>query len=288
MPEFILILIRSVGAFLLLLIMTRIMGKKQLSQLTFFDYCVGITIGSVAATMSVDQNVKIIDGLVSLAIWGIFPVILGIIGLKSRSILRLTDGRPAIIIKNGNVLEKSMKKNQLAIDELMMLLRERGVFKVADVEMAVLETNGELSVMKKIDQAPITPHILGMALEQEHAPTLLIVDGNILNKNLSTLGYSHGWLLQEIQKQGAANFDDVFLAQVDSKGNLYVDLYNETIKDKMIEQRPSLAATLRKLHNDLDSFSQQTKSINGKNLEHQQATVSKLKDTINSILPYFQ
>src|SRR5690625_5227426 len=129
--------------------MTRIMGKKQLSQLTFFDYCVGITIGPIAATMSVDQNVKISNGIVSLVIWGLFPISLAIFGLKSRKFLHFTDGKPAIIIKEGKVLDKSMKKNHLAIDELMMLLREKNIFKISDVEMAVLETNGELSILKK-------------------------------------------------------------------------------------------------------------------------------------------
>lgn len=230
-PDFVLILIRSIIAFLLLLFLTRLMGKKQLSQLTFFDYVVGITIGSIAATMSVDKNVQISNGVVSLAIWGIFPIVLGLLGLKSRRFLRFTDGRPSIIVKNGEVLEEEMKKNQLAIDELMMLLREKGIFKVDDVEIAILETNGELSVMKKTDLEPITPRLLGMKVKLEHAPSLLIVDGHILNKNLSILGYSKKWLMKEIKKQGAQSLNDVFLAQVDSKRNLFVDLYEDKRKD---------------------------------------------------------
>lgn len=207
------------------------MGKKQLSQLTFFDYVVGITIGSIAASMSVDKNIQISNGVISLAIWGIFPILLGILGMKSRKFSQLTDGRPSIIVKNGEVLEDSMKKNKIVIDELMMLLREKGVFKVDDIEIAILETNGELSVMKKTDLEPITPRLLGMKVTLEQAPSLLIVDGHILNKNLSILGYSKKWLMKEIEKQGAQSLKDVFLAQVDSKGNLFVDFY----KDKKIK-----------------------------------------------------
>jgi uncharacterized membrane protein YcaP (DUF421 family) len=226
-PDFVLIIIRSIVSFILLLILTRIMGKKQLSQLTFFDYVVGITIGSIAATMSVDKNIQISNGVVSLAIWGLIPIILGFLGMKSRKFLRLTDGRPSIVIKNGEVLEESMKKNQLAIDELMMLLRENGVFKIDDIEIAILETNGELSIMKKTDLEPITPRLLGMKVTLEHTPSLLVVDGHILNKNLSILGYSKNWLMKEIEKQGAQSLDNVFLAQVDSNGNLFVDLYED-------------------------------------------------------------
>lgn len=203
------------------------MGKRQISHLTFFDYCVGITIGSIAAEMSVDQNVKIFNGIISLAVWGLFPVILALVGIKSRGFQRLTDGRPAIIIKNGEILEESMKKNQITIDELMLLLREKDIFNVSDVEMAVLETNGGLSIMKKTSQEPVTPQMLKMILKQESAPTLLIVDGQILHKNLSTLGYSEEWLLEEVQKQGASSVADVFVAQIDSNHQLYVDLFND-------------------------------------------------------------
>lgn len=221
------ILIRSVLSFILLLLLTRIMGKKQISQLTFFDYCVSITIGSIAADMSVDQNVKIINGLTSLAIWGIFPILLSFVGLKSRKFQQITDGKPAIIIKHGMVLEESMKKNHLTIDELMLLLREKDVFKLSDVEMAILETNGELSVLKKTSQQPVTPQMIRMVLKEEEAPTLLILDGQILHKNLSVLGYTEDWLIQELKKLGASNIQEVFLAQVDSNGKFYIDFYDE-------------------------------------------------------------
>lgn len=227
MPEFIIILIRSIISFILLLFLTRIMGKRQISHLTFFDYCVGITIGSIAAEISVDQNVKILNGIISLAVWGLFPIILALAGLKSRSFQRFTDGRPAIIIKNGNILEESMKKNQITIDELMLLLREKDIFNVSDVEMAILETNGQLSVMKKTSHEPVTPQMLKLILKQESSPTLLIVDGQILHKNLSVLGYSEEWLRKEVQKQGASRIADVFLAQIDSNHQLFVDLFND-------------------------------------------------------------
>lgn len=286
MPEYVLILIRSIWAFLLLLVMTRMMGKKQLSQLTFFDYCVGITIGSIAATLSVDQNVKIFNGLISLTIWGLFPILLAFIGLKSRAFLHFTDGKPAILIKEGKVLEESMKKNQLTIDELMMLLREKSIFKVSDVEMAILETNGELSVMKKTVESPITPRLLGMAVKQEHAPTLLIVDGNILENNLSTLGYSEEWLVNEIQKQGASTIEDVFIGQIDSKGELFVDLYNDKAKQNLPKQKPLLAENLKKLQTDLSSFSLQTNDQQAKQMYTQQ--LENIHKLIHSILPYLK
>lgn len=227
MPELIVIVIRSLISFIVLLLLTRLMGKRQVSQLTIFDYIVGITIGSIAAEMSFDQNVRIINGITSLLIWGLIPFILAIISLKSRTFQQLIDGKPTIIIKNGEILEKSMKKVFLSIDELMLLLREKNIFKISDVEIAILETDGQLSVLKKTSQQPVTPQMLKMVLKQEKAPTLLIVDGQILYKNLATLGYTEEWLMKEIRKQGATNTDEVFLAQVSSDGELFVDLYED-------------------------------------------------------------
>lgn len=226
MPELILILLRSIAAFLVLFIMARMMGKKQISQLTFFDYCVGITIGSIAATMSVDQNVKALNGIMSLFVWGLFPILLAYLGMKSNTFSNLTDGKATILIENGKVLEKNMRKNLMNSNELMLLLREKSVFKLADVEMAVLETNGELSIMLKADKQPVNANQSGLQVKQEHGPSLLIMDGKIMNKSMEKLGYTEEWLQNEIQKQGAAEISEVFLGQIDSNGQLYIDLYD--------------------------------------------------------------
>lgn len=227
MPELLLIFIRSIVSFILLLLLARVMGKKQISQLTFFDYCVGITIGSIAATMSVDQNVKIANGLMALIIWGAFPIILAYISLKSIWFTRIVDGKPTVIIRDGKIIDKNLKKNLFTIDELMLSLREKGAFNVSDVEMAVLETNGKLSVMLKANQQPATAQSLGMIPQPEYGPTILIMDGKLLSKGLKERGFSEGWLLEEVKKQGARDFNEVFLAQVNSRGDIYVDLYDK-------------------------------------------------------------
>lgn len=226
MPELVLILLRSIAAFLVLFLMTRIMGRKQISQLTFFDYCVGITIGSIAATMSVDQNVKALNGVMSLIVWGLFPIILAYVGMKSHTFSNITDGKASIIIENGQINEKNMRKNLLNINELMLLLREKNVFKLADVEMAVLETNGELSVLLKADKQPVNASMLNMYVKREHGPSILIMDGRPMKQTMEKLGYTEEWLQTEIKKQGAEKISDVFLAQIDSNGQLYVDLFD--------------------------------------------------------------
>lgn len=286
MPEYLLTIIRSITAFILLMVMARIMGKKQLSQLTFFDYCVGITIGSIASAMAIDQNIRISNGVVGLIIFGLFPVFLSYAGLKSMKFRRLTDGSPAILIKDGKVLEKSLGKSKMDINELMLFLREKNIFNVSDVEMAVMETNGQLSVMKKTEQQPVTPQQLGLTVNHDYGPALVIMDGQLLEKSLMRLGYSEEWLRGEIMKQGATGYKDVFLAQIDSNGSVYVDLYNDNMQQHKIKQRPLLAASLKKVQADLESYSLQTNNPEAKKMYTDQA--SNLQTTLDAILPYLK
>lgn len=286
MPEYLLSIIRSVIAFILLLIMARIMGKKQISQLTFFDYCVGITIGSIAASLAVDQNIKISNGIVSLMVWGFIPIILGYLGLKSKLLLQITDGKSDVVIENGKILEKNLKKNQLAVKELMLMLREKGVFNIEDVEMAVFETNGQISILTKSEIQPITPRILGIPVERDHGPVIVISDGQMMKNSLQKLGYTKEWLIGEIQKQGAEEIKDVFLAQIDSKGNVYVDLYEDDLKREPTQARPLLASTLKKLQADLESFALQTEDPKAKQMYTLQA--KNLQNVIDYISPYLK
>jgi len=224
-PEIVVIIIRSVVAFVVLLVLARIMGKKQISQMTFFDYVVGITIGSIAGAVSADQNVKLIDGLAATVVWGSFTVLIGVIALKSYRFRKAVQGEPTVLVQNGKVLEENLRKARMDATELMENLRENQVFRLADVEFAVLETNGQLSVMKKADKEPVTREDLRMKTGAKGEPRIVIMDGNVMRQTLESLGYTETWLLKKVREQGAKGFRDVFLAQVDADGNVYVDLY---------------------------------------------------------------
>lgn len=286
MPELVMILIRSVVSFLVLLILARIMGKQQLSQLTFFDYVVGITIGDIAGMMAVDQNLKMANGLIGLIVWASFSVIMAFVSLKSKQFRHLTSGQPTAVIKGGKIQEQNLKKLRITIDELMPLLREKNAFKLSDVELALMETNGKLSVMKKSDNEPVTPKILGMVTEQEKQPQIVIVDGKVIDKSLNKTGYTREWLLGEVMSQGASDFSDVFTAQIDSKGNVYVDLYQDKLKKPETKKRPMVAASLKKIQADLESFASQTNDEKTKTMYAEQA--KKLQRVIDSVQPYLK
>ena len=286
MPEYMLILLRSVFAFIFLLIICRILGKQQISQLTYFDYITGITIGSITANLSVNPNVKFVSGLTSLLVWGLLPFVIALLAMTSRSFASLVGGRPTIIIENGKINEKNLKKAKLSVDQLMLNLREKNAFKVADVELAVFETNGKMSVMKKSDLQPITPKILGLKLEQEKRPYVLISNGKVHEKTLEQAGYSKEWLYGEVQKQGANDFKDVYLAQIDSKGNLYVDLKNDQKIEPSTNAREMVAAQLKKIKADLDMYALDTENPEAKSLFQQQA--KKIEAMNQQLEPYLQ
>jgi uncharacterized membrane protein YcaP (DUF421 family) len=227
LPEIVVIIIRSVVAFTVLLVITRFMGQRQISQMTFFDYVVGITIGSIAGAVSADQNVKLIDGLAATLVWGGFTLLIGMIALKSYRFRKAVQGEPTILIRKGKVLEQNLRKLKMDASELMENLRENQVFHLADVEFAVMETNGQLSVLKKSDLEPVTRRDLGIQTAVRSEPRIVIMDGNVMKRTLQSLGFTEQWLLDKIREQGADRFEDVFLAQLDSAGNLYVDLYRD-------------------------------------------------------------
>ncbi len=143
------LVLRSIITYFTLLFFTRIMGRKQISQLTYFDYIVGITIGSIAAVAAVDKSIHVIDGIISIFIWSALTIIISILTLKNIHIRLLVDSEPLIIMDKGIVIYKNMKKARYNMGDLLMQLRNKNIFNLTDVEAAILEPDGKLSVLKK-------------------------------------------------------------------------------------------------------------------------------------------
>jgi uncharacterized membrane protein YcaP (DUF421 family) len=284
MPDYTVILIRSFIAFIVLFVLARVMGTKQIAQLTFFDYVIGITIGNLAGALTLDLHTKILNGILGMVYWALFLFIVSILAQKSFTLREIFEGSPRILIQNGKILEQNLKKARMSYDDLITRLREKNAFKLSDVELAVLETDGQLSVMMKAANQPITPQTLGLLVEDEHRPQIVIIDGKLIEKKLKYYGYTKEWLLGEINKQGAKDFKDVFLAQIDSKGNVYVDLYVDDTEDPQITpQKPLLAAQLRKIQADLESYALQTRNEEAKKLYYEQS--QQLQKLINELNP---
>lgn len=220
-------LIRSTCAFIAILVLTRIIGKKQLSQLTFFHYVTGITFGSIAAEISAQVETPFLDGLVSLIWWTALTLFVSFLSLKSKKARVLFDDKPMILIQSGIILNENLKKSRLHTDELTMMLREQSIFSLDEVLYAVFETNGELSVMKRPLMRSATKEDAKVAAPApQFFPTELISDGKIIVENLNELHLTEDWLLKKLAKKNIHAVEDVYYAQVLENGSLYISIKN--------------------------------------------------------------
>lgn len=223
MPIIYVVIIRSTIAFFALLTLIRLIGKQQVSQLTFFDYVVGITIGSMASTLSVQLNENLTSTLAGMVTWTVLAILVAVMGIRSTWVEKVIVGKPEIIIENGKILEKNLKKNRIPISELLSELRTQGVFNIEDVEFALFEPGGKVSIQKKSQKQPLTPSDLNIPTQYEGLPTVLIMDGVVQEIALKSINLTKAWLYHQLEKQNIKD-TEVSLAQLDTKGNLYVDL----------------------------------------------------------------
>lgn len=283
MPSWIDIIIRSFIFLALLFFMTKILGKKQISELSFFEYVSGITIGSIAGEAITGLENNMFQGMVAIIIFSLATLFVDILALKSKSFRDFIEGRGTVLIKDGRVLEENLKKEKYTIDELSALLRQKDIYRVADVEFAVLEPRGTISALLKKENRPLTPKDLQMKVPTEKEPQTVIMDGSILNEALRSAGKSRGWLETELEKL-ELTLDNVFIGQVDSYGELTVDIYDDKIQVPSPTQRPLLLASLKKVQADLEIFSLETADEKSKAMYEKNAKL--VQETIDKLTPY--
>jgi len=224
LPITVVVVIRSLIAFFVLLFLVRLIGKQQVAQLTFFDYVLGITIGSIASTLSVQVNENTFATLVGMSIWAVLTIALGYVDLHSASLRKIISGEATVVIENGKILEDNLKRIRIPINKLISELRTQGVFNIADVEFALFEPGGKISVQKKSQKQPLTPSDINLATQYDGLPTNLVIDGMILYDALRSLNLSKAWLSYQLGKKNINDISEISLAQLDTRGNLYVDL----------------------------------------------------------------
>ncbi|MFJ8247748.1 DUF421 domain-containing protein [Peribacillus asahii] len=265
MPDWLNIVLRSVFFLIVLFLITKWLGKKQISQLSFFEYVNGITIGNIGAEVVTGLDQKVSLGLLSMLTIAALPFLAGLISLKSKPFRDFIEGRGTVFIKDGKVLEENLKKERYTTDELLTLLRKKDVYRVADVEFAVLEATGDFNVMLKKENQPLTPKDLNMKFPSVKEPQTVIMDGEVLDEPLAQAGRSRGWLHTELEKLGVT-IENVFLGQVDSYGQLTIDLFDDKIQVPSPQEMPLLYATLKKCQADLELFALGTKNADAKKM----------------------
>lgn len=212
----------TIGIYFITLILTRILGRKLVSQMTLFEYIVAIMIGSAAVNAITFEDNPPLFAFVMLIGVCLLTFLLDIIHMKSIRLRKLVDSEPVIIIERGKIIDKNMKKIRLTIDELNMMLRENSYFNISDVESAILEANGELSVQAKSNKQPLTPSDISLNPAYQGLTRDVIFDGKVLENNLSYIGKNEHWLKKQLIGYGVHEITDVFYAGLDSSGNFYV------------------------------------------------------------------
>ncbi|KAF2428383.1 DUF421 domain-containing protein [Bacillus subtilis] len=282
MPEWLEVVIRSLLFVVVLFLITKWLGKKQLSELSFFEYVVGITIGSIGAEVITGLERNMFNGIIGIVVFAAIPFLAGLLSLKSKGFRNFIEGKATVFIKDGKIMEDNLKKERYTTDELLELLRKKDVFKVADVEFAVLEPTGDLSVMLKKENQPLTPKDVNLTVASVKEPQTVIMDGEILDEPLSTIGRSRGWLKTELEKQGVT-IENVFIGQVDSYGQLTIDLFDDKLQVPSPQEKPLILSTMKKCQADLESFALGTESKDAKQMYRLNS--EKLQEAIDKVTP---
>lgn len=216
--------LKTTIAYLLLLVVARFMGRKALSQMTFFDFAVIITLGSVTANLAMGEETKPIPTAVVLITLSALAIVTGYLHIKSAWIRKLSNSEPVTAVTNGKIVDHNLKKLRYTMDELNSLLRKKNVFNLSDVEFAIVENSGEISVLPKSQKQPLTPSDLNIPTGYKGLTKDLVIDGKTLEENLVSVNLDKNWLNTQLSNQGIQSVEQVFYAGLDSAGNLYVSV----------------------------------------------------------------
>lgn len=229
MEESLVIIVRSIIGFFTLLIYTRLLGKQQMGNLTYFDYINGITIGSIAGTLATDLTSKGWNHFVGLTTFVVITIIFQYLTVKSRYFAKVVDSEPVVIIQNGKLLEQVLSKIRVKYDEVTMMLRQKNIFDITKVEYAIMEPDGSLSVLPKTEHQNLTPKDLKMIVTQAGIMTEVIIDGIIIRQNLEQRNKDEAWLKNMLRQQGIENLKEVSFAAILPNDTLYVDKFEDNL-----------------------------------------------------------
>mgnify|MGYP000878508668 FL=1 len=215
------IFFRTLILYLLVVIVMRLMGKRQIGQLQPYEFVVTIMIADLVAIPMQDRGLSLLNGVIPVLTLLLVQVTFSFISIKSKKFRTLLCGNPSTIIDNGIINWSEMRKNLYNLNDLLEQLRAEGFFNLTDVEFALLETNGSLTIVPKSQARPVTPEDLELNTKYEGLPTSLILDGQIEEKSLTKIGLSKDWLLTELGKQGIKDPKKVLIATIDTQGRFY-------------------------------------------------------------------
>jgi len=233
MPGFVTVIINSVVAFVYLFVVSKLMGKKQIAQLTFVDYAIGISIGSIAAEFATDVDTPWYYYIIAIGIFFLFSLFISWVLRKAQCLKGLLQGKPSILIKDGKIDFKELKKSKLDLYDLIALARTKNYFDLNDIAYAILETDGELSVLPNGNVRPVVAEDFdNIKFEQSCMTTYIIIDGKIATSGLNDLEVDEKWVLNKLGKTDKSELKDIALASYDTKLDRFDIHYKDRSKNK--------------------------------------------------------
>ncbi len=233
---YLLILGKGLTSIVVLFFLTKLMGRKQVAQLNMFDYIIGITIGSIAAEMTLNDEVNFFEGTFALIVYAVVAYLISVLTSKSITARRLISGAPCILIENGKILYRSLKKTKLDINDLLQEARTNGYFDLSQVEYAIMEPNGRISFLLKSKYLPTTNNDLKIKTNYKGLCSNLVIDGKVMINNLEKIKKDEKWLRTRLEKNGYKNLEDVLLVICDSEEKLTIYEKNlDLTEEKVLE-----------------------------------------------------
>lgn len=220
--DFLILLIKSIISLFALFIFTNALGKKQINQLNMFDYVIGISIGNVVAEMTINKEVIFFDGIIVMAIYSLISIFVSFLEMKSLFFRKVFCGNPTILIENGKIKKNGLKKSRIDINELLEEARINGYFDITEIEYAIMETNGKISFLPKSKYKPITKNDLKIESPYKGLSLELIIDGEIISKNLDKIKKSREWLITRLNNMNYKNIKKLLLVVIDTNEKITV------------------------------------------------------------------
>ena len=213
--------VRALILYFVVIVAMRIMGKRQIGQLQPFELAIAIMISELAAVPMQNTGIPLINGLIPIVTLLIAQIAMSLISMKSIKARAIICGKPSILIENGKINENELRKEMYTMNDLLEQLRIQSISNIADVEYAILETNGQLSVIPKSQKRPVNPQDLSLPTKYEGLSLDIVIDGKVILKNLEKAGLDENWLNEELNKKGISSLNKVIFASLDTEGGLY-------------------------------------------------------------------
>ncbi len=232
--ELVKIAVLSLSSVVVLFILTKLMGDREMSELSMFDYITSITIGSIAAEMATSLEEDYRRPLLAMVIYAAVCIIISLLTCKSIKLRRFFEGHSLILYQNGKLYDKNMLKAKIDVDEFLSMCRVCGYFDLSEVHTAILESNGKLSILPMVKNRPVTPEDMNLNPQQSFPMANVIIDGKIMKENLNWAGKNETWLEKQMHAQGIKDIKEVMLATCDSSDNqlnIYVKVQTASKND---------------------------------------------------------